>query len=114
MDRRSLLKGALAASAWVIPGRRQLLFARRLLVRKRPRPGDAAWPGASQWSRLNVQVGNRLIRPVSPLKQCAAVADQARCDAFFKTIANPYLIRDDPALTQSLGWVDAWTSEPSA
>src|SRR4051794_12038084 len=114
MDRRSFFKGALAAGAWVIPGRRQLLFARQFLVRKRPRPGDAAWPSPFQWSQLNAQVGNRLIRPVSPLQQCAAVGEQARCGALFKSIANPYLIRDDPALTQSLGWVDAWTSKPSA
>ena len=31
----------------------------------------------------------------------------------FKDLADPYFIRDHPALTQTLGWVDAWTSRPS-
>jgi hypothetical protein len=28
-------------------------------------------------------------------------------------LKNPYHIGDDPALTQTTGWVDAWTSRPS-
>jgi FAD/FMN-containing dehydrogenase len=31
----------------------------------------------------------------------------------FKSIKNPYFISDDVALTQTLGWVDGWTSMPS-
>ena len=111
MDRRSLLKAVLAGSAVALPGASDLLFARsgRLL---RPRPGSAGWPERVEWERLNADVGGRLIRPIPVLQRCAQGTDE--CDAFFKTIANPYLIRDDPALTQSLGWVDAWTSAASA
>lgn len=35
------------------------------------------------------------------------------CERLFRNLQNPYFIRDDPALTQSLGWVDAWISAPS-
>ena len=34
--------------------------------------------------------------------------------AFFKGLKNPWLIGDNVALTQTSGWVDAWTSTPSA
>jgi len=114
MDRRSVLKGALGAGALALPSQYGLLLARPSPTLRRPRPGRAGWPTDVAWSRLDSALDGQLIRPVSPLQQCAAGADQARCEALFKQIANPYLIRDDPALTQSLGWVDAWTSEPSA
>jgi FAD/FMN-containing dehydrogenase len=31
----------------------------------------------------------------------------------FKELKNPYYLGDEVGLTQSLGWVDAWTSQPS-
>jgi FAD/FMN-containing dehydrogenase len=113
MDRRSILKSALAASAFALPSSYNL-FARSSNAERRLRPGQAGWPGQPEWARLSAEVGGRLIRPVSALQQCAAGADQTQCDALFKRITNPYLVRDDPALTQSLGWIDAWTSKPSA
>ena len=33
---------------------------------------------------------------------------------FSKNSKNPYYIRDQVSLTQTTGWVDAWTSRPSA
>ena len=30
-----------------------------------------------------------------------------------KLLNNPYYVRDQPGLTETLGWVDAWTSQPS-
>ncbi|MEO7563658.1 MAG: FAD-binding protein, partial [Sphingomicrobium sp.] len=35
-------------------------------------------------------------------------------DSLFAGLKNPYRISDDPALTQTLGWTDAWTSQPSS
>ena len=110
MDRRSLLKAGLATGALTLPAGRQLLA--RPAIFRRARPGQAGWPSHSEWKKLSGDVGGRLIRPVSPLKACAAKAGD--CEALFRQIRNPYLIRDDAALTQSLGWVDAWVSEPSA
>jgi FAD/FMN-containing dehydrogenase len=36
------------------------------------------------------------------------------CAQIFKELKNPYYLGDEVGLTQSLGWVDAWTSRPSA
>ena len=36
------------------------------------------------------------------------------CAQIFKNLQNPYYLGDEIGLTQSLGWVDAWTSRPSA
>ena len=112
MDRRSVLKGVLATGALALPGGHPQLLARSPVALRRPRPGQPGWPTRAEWSRLGAEIGGRLIRPPFALKQCSAV-NSAQCEALFKAIANPYLIRDDPALTQSLGWVDAWVSQPS-
>ncbi len=112
MDRRSVLKSTLGFGALAVSGGYTQLVARPPLPWGRPRPGMPGWPSAAEWARLNAAVGNSLIRPLSPLKECAS-ASAPRCDNFFDRIANPYLIRDDPALTQSLGWIDAWLSQPS-
>ena len=113
MDRRSVLKSALTAGALALAPSYNL-FGRPSVTWRRPRPGQAGWPSQREWARLNAEVGGRLIRPISPLQQCAAGADQTQCDALLRQLTNPYLVRDDPGLTQSLGWIDAWTSRPSA
>ena len=38
----------------------------------------------------------------------------AACTQLLKSVKNPYFLGDEVALTQTLGWVDAWTSQPSA
>jgi FAD/FMN-containing dehydrogenase len=35
------------------------------------------------------------------------------CAQVFKHLKNPHYLGDEVGLTQSLGWVDAWTSRPS-
>jgi hypothetical protein len=37
----------------------------------------------------------------------------ADCLELFRSLKNPYAIGDDIALTQTTGWADAWTSQPS-
>ena len=37
----------------------------------------------------------------------------ADCAQVFKELKNPYYLGDEVGLTQSLGWVGAWTSRPS-
>jgi FAD/FMN-containing dehydrogenase len=37
----------------------------------------------------------------------------AECNQLFKQLKNPYYIGDTPELTQTLGWLDAWTSAQS-
>ena len=55
-----------------------------------------------------------MLKVVSPLDVCRNPSEFARCDALFKEFKNPYYIRDQINLTQTTGWVDAWTSRPSA
>ncbi|MEW5315001.1 MAG: hypothetical protein WDW38_006458 [Sanguina aurantia] len=38
----------------------------------------------------------------------------AACKEAMQQIKNPYYIRDQPGLTQTSGWADAWLSQPSA
>jgi len=81
--------------------------------RSRVRPDDPAWPSPAQWGRLRDQVGDALIPVRSPLSACTGSRDEAACAALFKSLKNPYFLGDEVGLTQTLGWVDAWTSRPS-
>ena len=55
----------------------------------------------------------RLIKVRSPLADCVGGTPDAACEQLFKELKNPYYLGDEVGLTQSLGWVGAWTSEPS-
>jgi FAD/FMN-containing dehydrogenase len=50
----------------------------------------------------------------SPLDTCRDTPDGASCAEVFRKLKNPFYIGNEPALTQTSGWVDAWTSAPSA
>ena len=80
---------------------------------RRVRPGDPDWPDDSRWDALRDAVGGRLVRVTSPLVTCRD-GSAADCEALFKRLRNPYYLGDDVGLTQTLGWVGAWTSMPSA
>jgi len=58
-------------------------------------------------------VGGRLIQVTSPFANCGASRTDEGCSEALKQVKNPYFLGDEPALTQSSGWVDAWTSQPS-
>jgi FAD/FMN-containing dehydrogenase len=58
-------------------------------------------------------VEGQLIAVQSPLDACRTGPDGDACRALFKELKNPYFIGDSPALTQTCGWVDAWTAQPS-
>ncbi|MGA9851667.1 MAG: FAD-binding oxidoreductase [Gammaproteobacteria bacterium] len=81
---------------------------------RRVRPGDPDWPSASEWNGLNKQVGGRLMKLRDPLEACRADPSGIACSTFFAAIKDPYYILDHANLTQTSGWVDAWTSRPSA
>ena len=55
----------------------------------------------------------RLIKVRSPLAACVGASSDADCAQVFKELKNPYYLGDEVGLTQSLGWVGAWTSQPS-
>jgi FAD/FMN-containing dehydrogenase len=79
----------------------------------RVRPGEPGWPSDAQWNELSQQVGGALVKVQSPLTACANAPDSADCQQLFKEFMNPYFLGDEVGLTQTLGWVDAWTSTPS-
>jgi len=83
-------------------------------VTTRVRPGDPDWPSPSEWGALRDLVDGNLIVPQSPLSSCSQSLTGAACEQFFEELKNPYYIGDNPALTQTCGWVDAWTAQPSA
>ncbi len=64
----------------------------------------AAWASGTEWTELRRRLGDRLFPVRMPNLSGAAGA---------KLLANPIAVGDDPALTQSSGWVDGWQSAPS-
>jgi len=54
-----------------------------------------------------------LIKVESPLIACQTERQGTACADALKALRNPYYISDQPALTQTAGWVDGWTSAPS-
>jgi FAD/FMN-containing dehydrogenase len=80
---------------------------------RRRRPSDANWPSPAAWKRLNDEVDGNLIPVEFPIEACVKDAGSAGCENLLKNIHNPYYIGDQPGLTQTLGWVDAWMSKPS-
>jgi len=80
---------------------------------RRVRPGDAGWPSEAEWQALGREVGGRLLKVESPLLACQGTAPGAACETLFKELKNPYYLGDSPGLTQTLGWLDAWSSRRS-
>ena len=119
MQRRHLLKAAAAIP--FLPGAKLMrLGAARAgdgaldQVFSRVRPSDAGWPSEERWDTLSRHVEGRLIKVKSPLSICREAPDSPSCGDVFKALRNPYYIGDQPGLTQTSGWVDGWTSQPSA
>ena len=109
MNRRRFLQGSGAASLIGLCPRS--LFASA--TRRRVRPADPGWPSARAWKRLHNDVGGNLIPVDFPISACTSSPDAADCKAVFADLKNPYYIGDSPGLTETLGWVDAWTTRPS-
>jgi FAD/FMN-containing dehydrogenase len=80
---------------------------------RRVRPGEPSWPSDASWDRLRREVRGRLTKVESPLTACQTEPEGAACAEVFRALKNPYYIGDQPALTQTSGWVDAWTSAAS-
>lgn len=107
MKRRTFLKLTATGSLTSIIGHTQAASP----TFQRVRPGDADWPSDNEWEDLKASVGGNLIKIESPLIK--ATTSQKEADTLFANIQNPYFIGDHPGLTQTLGWIDAWTSQPS-
>jgi FAD/FMN-containing dehydrogenase len=77
-------------------------------------PGDPGWPSPAQWAALGESVGGRLVPVQSAFAACEPDATSAACADLFKNLADPFYIDQSVNLTQTLGWLDAFTSQPSA
>src|ERR1700677_1716525 len=129
MDRRAFLtRSAIAALSPLWP--RELWGAEKTLARdagtaelrnathagaefRRRRPADANWPSQAAWKRLHDEVDGNLIPVEFPIEACIKETESAVCQNLINDLHNPYYIGDQPGLTQTLGWVDAWVSKPS-
>jgi FAD/FMN-containing dehydrogenase len=92
------------------------MFPRRLLAGtnfRRRRPSDASWPSQSAWKQLNDAVGGNLIPVNFPLSVLKTDPDGAAAKQFAENVRNPFYVGDQPGLTETLGWVDAWATQPS-
>jgi FAD/FMN-containing dehydrogenase len=109
MNRRTFLKasGAAAIISMMPHG------VRAATTTTRCRPSDAAWPAESAWKQLAEAVGENLIPVNFPLSILKADPTGAAAKLLSENLKNPYYIGDQPGLTQTLGWVDAWATKPS-
>lgn len=118
MRRRNLL-GALAAAPFLVGLSKRAKAAPTpnssalAATATRVRLSDPAWPTPAEWDDLRRQTGGRLIDATSPLDDCRRAPNGSSCDDIFKSLKNPYYIGDHVGLTQTVGWVDAWTFRPS-
>ena len=109
MERRTFLKSSGLTA--LLP-----LWPRPLVASKsfrRRRPSDADWPSKAAWKRLNDEVDGNLIPVEFPIEACMKDAESAACRNLIASVKNPYFVGDQPGLTQTLGWVDAWFTRPS-
>ncbi|WP_266172105.1 FAD-binding protein [Dyella subtropica] len=119
MKRRDLLKAALTVPLLPFVMRTGFATTPRIAsavasaFRSRVRPSDPGWPSATAWDGLKRNVGGRLLKLESPFAHCQGTTSDAVCADALKHLDNPFALGDQPALTQTSGWADAWTSQPS-
>ncbi|HTX04408.1 MAG TPA: FAD-dependent oxidoreductase [Steroidobacteraceae bacterium] len=113
-NRRAVLKSA--GSLMLLP-----ILPPRLIAKtaagtdvRRVRMADAAWPSKAAWKRLHDDLEGNLIPVSFPIDVVKTAPDSAAARQLSKDIHNPYYIADQPGLTETLGWVDAWATQPSA
>jgi FAD/FMN-containing dehydrogenase len=109
MNRRTFLKAI--GSAALIPILPRSLRASTNFRRRRP--SDVTWPSQSAWKQLSDSVGGNLMPVDFPLGVFKTEPSAAAAKRLAQNLRNPYFIGDQPGLTQTLGWVDAWASKPS-
>jgi hypothetical protein len=98
--RQFILFGLVSLAASALPVQRV-----RAAAISRVRPGMPGWPTEADWAALNQATNARLLRVTAP----ALGGSEAK-----RLLANPFFIGDQPGLTQSSGWLDAWRSSLSA
>jgi FAD/FMN-containing dehydrogenase len=100
MKRRDVLSAGLALAGAALTDRPAVAA-----TVERTRPGKPGWPSGADWEALKRATGGRL----SPV----TLPDLASSDVK-QLLHNPFYLGDQPGLSQSSGWLDAWRSAPSA
>ena len=113
MNRREFLKRTGTVPALAALGPLARVAPQTRVPFRRVRPSDPGWPSADAWAALKQRVGGRLIPVPSVLAPCRTAPDSPDCAERLKDLQNPYFIGDLPGGTQTSGWLDAWTAEPS-
>ena len=115
MRRREILKCLAAASAapLLVQGAFADPLAHKTHIR-RVRPSDPGWPKPDEWAVLNEQVEGNLIPVTFPIDVLKSAPKSAAAEHLKREIHNPFYLADQPGLTETLGWVDAWATQPSA
>src|SRR6516225_9911870 len=109
MKRRAFLSAI--GSATLLPFSPRSLWPSKSF--RRSHPSDATWPSQQDWKRLNDAVEGNLITVNFPLSRLKADPGSVAAKRLAKDLRNPFYIGDQPGLTQTLGWVDAWATQPS-
>src|SRR5499427_5809633 len=109
MKRRAFLSAI--GSATLLPFSPRSLWPSKSF--RRCHPSDATWPSQQDWKRLNDAVEGNLILVNFPLSRLKADPGSVAAKRLAKDLRNPFYIGDQPGLTQTTGWVDAWSTQPS-
>ena len=115
MLRRSFLKGIGAGLLqvvipWNSPWR--AAAAPKTLIR-RVRPSEAGWPKPEIWQKLKDAVGGNLLEVQPLFASCNNDPKSFSCLDALRNMRNPFWVAEQPAGTETSGWLDAWTPAPS-
>jgi FAD/FMN-containing dehydrogenase len=102
MNRREFVATGLGLAALSAAG---IAPAKAAPMATRIRPGAAGWPDDAAWAALKRETHGRLQQITVPKLDTAEGRQR---------LTNPFYIADEPGLTESSGWLDAWRSQPSA
>jgi FAD/FMN-containing dehydrogenase len=80
---------------------------------KRVRPAEPGWPEPETWQELKDAVGGNLLEVQPLFAGCKGDAKSASCLEALQNMRNPFWIADQPAGTETSGWLDAWSSASS-
>lgn len=117
MKRRYFLRAATVLPAFALLPSCTLCSLRSQIpvsAASRVRPGEPGWPSESSWNLLKQRLSGDLIKLTPAFARCENISDAAACSEVAASLKNGFSLGDNPALTQTSGWLDAWTSRPSA
>ena len=121
MKRRSVLKMVAMqmvplALSGTLAGQALAAVRPKPRLRARVRPGAPGWPSAASWNALKTSVSGQLTKLEPVFASCASAptGPAPACTEALAHLANTFDLGDQPGLTQTSGWIDAWTSQPSA